>query len=52
LQDIKVLDGDSRLAKSAEKAVKNWRYKPKMLNGEPVDVQTTIAVVFALKPAH
>jgi protein TonB len=52
LQDITVLDGDSRLAKSAEKAVKKWRYKPKMLNGEPVDVQTTIAVVFALKPAH
>jgi protein TonB len=49
VQGVTVLDGDARLAKSAEKAVKKWRYKPKMLNGEPVDVQTTIAVVFALK---
>jgi TonB family protein len=51
LQAVTVLDGDARLAKSAEKAVKKWRYKPKMLKGEPVEVQTTIAVVFALKPA-
>ena len=52
VQDITILDGDSHLAKSAEKAVKKWRYKPKMVNGEPVEEQTTIAVVFALKPAH
>ena len=52
LQGITLLDGDSRLAKSAEKAVKKWRYRSKMLNGEPVEVQTTIAVVFALKPAR
>jgi len=52
VQDITLLDGDSRLAKSAEKAVKKWRYQPKTVNGEPVEVQTTIAVVFALRPAH
>ena len=52
LQGVTVLDGDARLAKSAEKAVKKWRYRSKMLNGEPVEVQTTIAVVFALKPAR
>jgi periplasmic protein TonB len=48
VRDIKVVDGDSRLAKSAEKAVKQWRYKPAMRNGEPVEIQVTVAVVFAL----
>jgi periplasmic protein TonB len=52
VQDIKVVDGDSTLAKSAEKAVKQWRYKPALRNGEPVEVQATIAVAFALKPAR
>jgi periplasmic protein TonB len=52
VQDITVLDGDSHLAKAAETAVRKWRYKPKMVDGEPVEVQITIAVVFALKPAH
>lgn len=51
MQDVTVLDGDTRLAKSAEKAVKKWRYKPTILNGEPVEVQITIGVVFALNPA-
>jgi TonB family protein len=48
VQDVTVIDGDARLAKSAQKAVKEWRYKPTMLNGQPVEVHTTIAVVFAL----
>jgi periplasmic protein TonB len=52
VQGVTVLDGEPRLAKSAEKAVKKWRYKPKMVNGEPVEVQTTIAVAFALKPVQ
>jgi len=34
--------------KSALDAVKQWRYKPTMLNGEPVEVDTTISVVFTL----
>jgi TonB family protein len=49
VRDIKLVDGDSRLTKSAEKAVKQWRYKPALRNGEPVEVQTTVAVAFALK---
>ena len=48
VQNITVIDGDARLAKSAEKAVKKWRYKPTMVNGEPVDVETTLAITFAL----
>lgn len=49
VRDVKVIDGDPLLAKSAENALKKWRYKPTMVNGEPVDVQTNIAIVFALK---
>jgi periplasmic protein TonB len=52
VHDVKVVDGDSLLAKSAEKAVKQWRYKPALRDGQPVDVQATIAVAFALKPAQ
>jgi len=52
VRDVKVVDGDSRLAKSAEKAVKQWRYKPALRNGEPVELQATVAVAFALKPVQ
>jgi TonB family protein len=52
VRDLKVVDGDSVLAKSALKAVKQWRYKPALKNGEPVEVQSQIAVVFALHPAQ
>ena len=36
------------LRQSALDAVKTWRYKPYMLNGEPVDVETTVSVNFTL----
>jgi protein TonB len=34
--------------KAAMDAVKQWRYQPTQLNGEPVEVDTTISVVFTL----
>jgi len=52
VRDIKVVDGDSLLAKSAETAVRQWRYKPALRNGEPVEVHATVAVAFALKSAR
>jgi periplasmic protein TonB len=36
------------LVQSALDAVKQWRYKPYMLNGEPVEVETQITVNFTL----
>jgi len=36
------------LTQSALESVKNWRYKPTYLNGEPVEVETTITVNFSL----
>ena len=45
---VKVLNGDSQLAKAAAEAVKQWKYKPYLLNGEPVDIQTQIRINFKL----
>ena len=38
------------LAASALWAVSHWQYKPYLVNGEPVDVETTINVVYTLRP--
>jgi len=42
----KVLSGDRVLAAAAIDAVKQWRYKPYYLNGEPVEIQTQISINF------
>ena len=39
---------DPRLVSAAKAAVPLWRYEPTLLNGEPVEVLTTIAVTFRL----
>ncbi len=45
---IKVSSGDSQLARAANDAVKQWKYKPYLLNGEPVEIQTQVTVNFKL----
>jgi TonB family protein len=45
---VKVLSGDSSLARAAVEAVKQWKYKPYLLNGEPVEIQTQVTVNFKL----
>ncbi len=37
------------LQQAAMDAVKEWRYRPYLLNGEPVEVETTVNVVFKLQ---
>jgi protein TonB len=49
VQDLKVVRGHPLLVQSALDAVKNWVYRPTMLNGEPVEVATTIDVNFTLQ---
>lgn len=44
--NVKVLNGDPMLAKAATDAVRQWRYKPYYLDGEPVEIQTQITVNF------
>jgi protein TonB len=48
IQELQYVSGPPLLMKSAMDAVKEWRYKPTMLNGDPVEVDTTIDVVFTL----
>ena len=48
ISQIKVLKGDPQLSKAATDAVKQWKYKPYLLNGEPVEIQTQITVNFKL----
>jgi len=48
ISNLKVVSGDAVLARSATEAVRQWRYKPYYLNGEPVDIETQITVNFKL----
>jgi outer membrane biosynthesis protein TonB len=45
---VHVTEGDSRLRSAAEEAVYKWRYRPYVLNGQPVEVATTVTVNFNL----
>ncbi len=48
IQNLHVVSGHPMLTGAALDAVKQWRYKPYFLNGEPVEVETTINVNFTL----
>ncbi len=48
VQHLTVLSGHPLLIASARDAVANWRYQPTLLNGEPVEVDTEIDVIFKL----
>lgn len=49
LTNLHVLSGPSMLRSPALDAVKTWRYRPYELNHQPVEVETTIRVVFSLE---
>ena len=48
IENLQVVSGDPMLTQAAIDAVRNWRYRPYLLNGQPVEVETTINVVFKL----
>lgn len=48
IQSLEVIAGDPLFVQSALDAVREWRYRPTMLNGEPVEVDTSITVVYSL----
>jgi periplasmic protein TonB len=45
---VRVLSGDLMLAELAVEAVRQWKYRPYLLNGEPVEIETQITVNFRL----
>jgi protein TonB len=48
IRNLQLISGPPLLVAAALDAVRQWRYKPTLLNGEPVEVITEIAVNFAL----
>lgn len=50
IQDVKLVSGHPLLAPSALEAVKQWKYKPYLLNGQPVNVESQVVVNFTLSP--
>ncbi len=48
IASLEVMDGDPLLVRSALDAVGQWRYRPTLLNGSPVEVETVITVVYTL----
>jgi protein TonB len=48
IENLRIVSGPPMLRQAAIDAVQTWRYKPYLLNGDPVEVETTISVVFNL----
>jgi len=48
ITNLQLVSGHPMLVPAAISAVKQWRYKPYLLNGQPVEVETTITVIFSL----
>jgi protein TonB len=48
IENLHVVSGPPMLATAAEQVVQTWRYRPYLLNGVPVEVETTVRVLFHL----
>ena len=48
IKDVHVVSGPPMLQQAAVDAVRNWRYKPYKLSNQPIEVETTIRLVFSL----
>lgn len=48
VQQLQMVSGHPLLVQSALDAVRQWRYQPTLLNGDPVEVDTEIDVIFSL----
>jgi protein TonB len=48
VEQLEVMSGHPLLVQAALDAVRQWKYQPTTLNGEPVEVDTTIDVIFSL----
>jgi protein TonB len=48
IKELELLSGHPMLAPAAIAAVQQWRYRPFLLNGEPIEVETTVTVTFQI----
>jgi len=51
VHNVAVVEGDPLLAEAAVAAVRQWRYQPNMVDGQPVEMQTRIKIRFTLPPS-
>lgn len=49
IQSLQVVSGDPLFLISAREAVEQWRYRPTYLNGQPVEIDTYITVVYTIE---
>jgi len=49
VQELQVVSGDPLFVNSALEAVRQWHYKPTYLNGQPVEIDTFITVIYTLQ---
>jgi bla regulator protein blaR1 len=48
VESLRVLSGPNELQQSSLDAVRQWTYKPYLLNGDPVEVKTTVHIIYSL----
>jgi protein TonB len=51
IEDLRVLSGPSILTAAAQQAVRQWRFKPFLQNGQPVETKARIVVNFSIRVA-
>ena len=49
IQSLRVVSGDPLFYQSALDAVSQWKYRPTVLNGEPVEIDTFITVIYNIE---
>ena len=49
IQSLQIVRGDEIFVRSALEAVQQWHYKPTILNGQPVEIDTYITVVYTMQ---
>lgn len=49
IQSLQVVSGDPIFYRSAMEAVQQWRYRPTVLNGQPVEIDTFITVIYNMQ---
>jgi periplasmic protein TonB len=49
IEDLRVMSGPAILVSAAQQAVREWRFKPYLQNGQPVETKAKITVNFTIK---
>jgi protein TonB len=52
VQDVQVVRGEPLLAQAASDAVKQWRFRPREVNGRPAEMQTRVTLNFKIPSQH